>query len=552
MKKFSFFIFVLLFTNLVFCQNNENYREKVILSTDRNVYITGENIHLNAFVTSIPKELVSEIVYVELITPNGKQIKGAKYRITPFGASGYIKIPNNIYSGNYYIRAYTKFMRNNGPSSYDYHRIKIIHPTHEHVLNEINPEDSTNFKLSPPAALQKMTIKIKKDTFGLRSKVNVLLKNNLPESVDHLTISVVPAETVSLKQIESTEHHSTSTLFFPETRGLSLSGILKDENSNQPLVHKKVSLTLLQSPKNFFYATYTDSLGVFYFALPDLTGDHDLFISPEDIPNAKPKLYINKDFCTQKINLPNPPFELTEKEKKSIYQLVVNLQVHRHFFKNQAQDSSFYQPEPKDTLPFYGFPSHTLKINNYIELPTFEDYLKEISFPLKVRGNNEKKYFKIIGSHHELNIYQPLIMVDQVPVYEVNNILEISPEKIDRIEVVNTPYIKGDIKYGGIVNIISVNNDFGGVKLPDSGMFINYSFLSPIDSPKKFSVIPENKSMPDARNTLYWNPEGNLNSGSSTSFSFRTSDTSEIYKIKVTGITEKGNTITVTKTFWVK
>ncbi|MEE4197805.1 MAG: MG2 domain-containing protein [Bacteroidales bacterium] len=552
MKKFILFTFVLLIADTAFCQINEDYREKGMLGTDRSIYIAGENIHFNAFVTSTPDKLISKIVYVELITPNGKQIKGVKYRITSSGASGKIKIPTNIYSGNYYLRAYTQYMRNSGPSSYAYQGIKIIHPTHEHVLNETNPEGSSPFKLSAAETPPGMSLEIPKDTFGIRSQVKVLLKNNSPEQIDHLTISVVPAGTVSREQIIPSEHQSTSTSFYPETRGLSLSGFLKDENTDQPLVHKKINLTLLRTPKNLFYATYTDNRGAFYFALPDLTGDHDLFISPESIPDTRPKLYINKDFCSQRINLPNPVFELTDKEKKTIYQLAVNIQVHRHFFKDQDRDSSLFHPEPKDTLPFYGFPSHTLNINNYIELPTLEDYLKEISFPLKVRGNKENKHFKIIGSHHELNIYQPLIMVDLVPVYNVNDILEISPEKIDRIEVVNTPYIKGEIKYGGLANIISVNNDLGGVKLPDSGMFVNYSFLSPKDSCEESSDIPENKNIPDARNTLYWNPEGKINSGSSISFSFRTGDTSETYKIKVTGITEKGKVITFTKTFWVK
>lgn len=551
MKKLLIAISFILVANFAVCQTIENYSENVFLSIDRNTYITEENILFSATVSSNQK-LLSEILYVELITPKGNQIKGVKYKIEQSKSSGKIRIPRDIYSGNYYIRAYTKYMRNFGPSSYDYQWIKIINPSHRKVLNETNAEDSTKFKFTPLDSPKKVSIETNKDTFNFREKVNFKLKDISPDTFLHLTISVIPLQTNFSKTIETQMNRNPSNAFYPETRGISLSGFLKDKSSEEPLIHKKINLTILQDKKNFFYSTFSDNNGAFYFALPEFADDKDIFISPEEIPDAQPQLYIEKDFCTNSINLPNPSFKLSEKEQKTIYKLAMNSQVNKHFHKITNKDSVSFHSALKDSLPFYGLPTNTLKINNYIELPTLEDYFKEIPFPVKVKENKGKIHFKITGSRPELNIYDPLVMVDLVPVYNSNHILEIPPSKIDRIEVITSPYVKGEIMYGGIIHFISANNDLAGVELPESGMFLNYLFLENRKNTDTEYKAPESGIIPDARNTLYWNPDVTLDSSSPTNLSFKTGDTDETYIIKVVGITKKGEKTVSTKCFWVK
>lgn len=550
MKKLIISICLILSTNLVFCQDSDNYYEKVIINTDRSVYTTGESILFSA-ITLSNQELLSQILYIELIMPNGKQIKGIKCNIERSKSLGLIKIPENIYSGNYFIRAYTKYMRNFGPSSYDYRFIKIINPYHEKVLNESNPEDSSKFKLVPFNTHKNIDIEINKDTFDLREKIDVIIKNYTSDSFLNLTVSVVPVTTTNFNRIHTTANNRSSEFFYPETRGISLSGLLKDKTTNEPLVRKKVNLTIIQNKKNIFFSTFSDNNGNFYFALPDFTGDRDIFLSPEKIPDANPQLLINNDFCTNKISLPNPTFVLTKKEQKSVYKLAINNKVFDLFFKDTMNNSSSANSEKMDTLPFYGLPTNTLKIKDYIDLPTLKDYFTEITFPIKIKEEKENKQFKVIGTNTELNLYDPLIMVDLVPVYNVDHILEISPERINRIEVVTSPYVRGDITYGGIVNIISEKNDLAGVTLPKSGMFLNYLFLEDPNTKNQNFNTPKSDLIPDTRNTLYWNPDVKFDSNTKAKISFKTGDTDETYIIKVIGTPEKGEKVYSSKTFKV-
>ncbi|MFO7827221.1 MAG: hypothetical protein R6V23_01260 [Bacteroidales bacterium] len=536
-------------TSLALCQGLDNYHEKVILNTDRSIYITGESIAFSATALNNQKFL-SQILYIELITPTGKQMNGAKYKIEQSRCFGTFKIPENLYSGNYYVRAYTKFMRNNGPSSYDYQFIKIINPSRDDLLNENLETDSSQFKITPlNKTNHAFLIEIEKDTFGLREKIIAKISQNSLRNFQNVVVSVVPAATTTYHTIQSTARTKSSGQFFPETRGVSLSGLLKDNSTSEPLIRKKINLTIMQSKKNIFYSTFSDNNGNFYFAFPDYKGDRDIFISPEKIPGANPELLINNDFCTNNITLPNPPFVLSEKEQKSVYKLAINNQVYHHFFNDTLDENQSENTNLNDTLPFYGLATNTLKIDDYIALPTLKDYLTEISFPVKIK---EKKEFKVIGDRAEINFYDPLIMVDFLPVYNIEHILEVSPQRLDRIEVVTTPYVKGDVIYGGIINFISVTNDLGGVKLPKSGMFLNYLFLENRKNTNPNYKTPASDLIPDTRNTLYWNPDLKLDSNSQTEISFYTGDTDENYIIKVVGITKKGEKIYSSKTFIVE
>jgi hypothetical protein len=132
----------------------------------------------------------------------------------------------------------------------------------------------------------------------------------------------------------------------------------------------------------------------------------------------------------------------------------------------------------------------------------------------------------------------PLVLVDGVAIDDQEKILALSPTNISRIEVVNIPYKIGYMKYGGIVNIVSKKGDFAGIDLPNSGMFLNYAFLH--DSCRCAITIPRTANRPDARNTLYWNPDVSITSGNVIHFSFATGDAPGRYAIVFQGIDARG------------
>ena len=125
-------------------------------------------------------------------------------------------------------------------------------------------------------------------------------------------------------------------------------------------------------------------------------------------------------------------------------------------------------------------------------------------------------------------------MIDGVAIFDVEAVLAVSPRLIDRLEIVNAPYIRGNVTFGGIISLISKNNDLGYIDLPSSGLLVDYQMLDlPREDPEMQGI--GDPRMPDVRNTLYWNPELSPSPGTDQHITFRTSDLKGEYEILIRG-----------------
>ncbi len=105
--------------------------EKVVLFTDRSIYIVGERVCFSAVLfnmDSLSGFSASQILYCELVAPDGVKAAGGKFKVYSSCASGSLAIPTDLLTGTYYIRAYTKLMRNYGPVTFGHSQIRIVNP----------------------------------------------------------------------------------------------------------------------------------------------------------------------------------------------------------------------------------------------------------------------------------------------------------------------------------------------------------------------------------------------------------------------------------------
>ena len=136
--------------------------------SDRQFYSVGENIWVAAVYSACPQLKThpwSSVIYVELIHWNGEPVVQAKYQMFDSHISGQLKIPDHIPSGYYYLRAYTRWMRNYSVYDYAYVPVKIINPFRADA--ETGPAQvsmDSNFKLD--------TLHIKSDLPGLTCMIS--------------------------------------------------------------------------------------------------------------------------------------------------------------------------------------------------------------------------------------------------------------------------------------------------------------------------------------------------------------------------------------------
>ncbi len=550
------FLFLLLITSLeVKSQSAGNgyVEEKISLITDRTLYIAGEQIRFAASVYNtmrIPHE-PDQVLYVELILPNGKSFARRKSSLLHEEGSGCLTIPDDLITGVYYIKAYTKYMRNFGPSGYAYIPVKIINSTSEDV------QDGTldSVFISPlqiHRSADVFTISMDKKEYNPRETVNVEIRDKKMTSIagsigSKVMVSVIPESAISdftlpLKLFNS-DHE---IVYYPETRGVSITGQLKETASGKNIADSRINLSIIGEGRDFM-ATQTDSAGRFYFSLPAYTGQRDLFLCTAKDDTMRRQLLVDNDFCSLPVHLPSVQFSLSAEERATAYRMALNVRIQHQFDKDTLVCP---RPFENDMRAFYGTPSDVIRMDNYVVLPTLEEYFNELAGAVNVKKKNGRKYFKVLGTQPEMSYYDPLILVDYVAISNPDKILTATPTSIDRIEVIKVPYVKGDITYGGIVSIISKKGDFGGIDLPASGIFINYLFLTDSCSCKVKEM--NSQSIPDTRNTLYWNAAFALDDKGKGNFSFSTPDTPGRYVIVVRGDYEAGNVVEQKTSFEVK
>ncbi|MCK4749927.1 MAG: hypothetical protein KAT15_22880, partial [Bacteroidales bacterium] len=115
--------------------------EHVEVFTDRSMYTVNEHIHFRAehVVEGLQEgRSWSTILYVELVASNGTSLVQAKFDLSEQVCSGSLVIPPNTLSGNYFLKCYTRWMRNRGPENFSYTPLKIINPFRSEVSNRTN------------------------------------------------------------------------------------------------------------------------------------------------------------------------------------------------------------------------------------------------------------------------------------------------------------------------------------------------------------------------------------------------------------------------------
>jgi len=521
--------------------------EGLLVLTDRGHYMGGESIYFTAFYQGPGEDVPadwSKVIYMELVMPNGTSLSQHKISMESGQAKGKILIPEGISTGTYYLKAYTRWMRNCGPEAFSYTSVQVYNPIKESTMPVVlegwtsstpgqligQPDPSTN--KSPECLLEKTT-------YDKREEIKCQLSGNNSSAPAWVSVTVaksgLPGNQHYFKPGCMTESRQDDVIL-PETRGLTLTGQAVGKEGQLPAAYATIYVSVLGEDREF-YCNYSDSAGRFYFSFPDYLENRDLFVSTFHEEYDQLELLIDRDFNRDALSLPSYPADLDDSLAGLITEMSINSQISQQYFPVQ-----FEEPPSKslDSRFFYGQPSSTILFDDFINLPRLEEYFNEVIPLVSVKKTRGEKQFIVLGEHPDLQIYQPLVMIDGVAIFDMEAILAVSPRLIERIEIVNAPYIRGNVTFGGIISLVSRNNDLGYIDLPSSGLLVNYQML---DVPLRDTMISPvtDPRLPDVRNTLYWNPGIQLQPGSEQKFSFFASDATGDYEILLRGIDGQGS-----------
>ena len=197
-----------------------------------------------------------------------------------------------------------------------------------------------------------------------------------------------------------------------------------------------------------------------------------------------------------------------------------------------------------DTSSFYYKADHSYLLDDYTRFTTMEEVMREYVLLMLVQRRQGHWHLPLL----DLGINRffetdPLILLDGVPVFNIDSLMILDPLKMRRLETVQHRFFMGGVNYGGIMNWTTYKGDLGGYILDPRATVVDYEGLQEereFYSPSYTTGEAANSHLPDFRNVLYWAPMLETNNRGLGGLSFYSSDIPGKYVVVVEGLTSDG------------
>lgn len=333
-----------------------------------------------------------------------------------------------------------------------------------------------------------------------------------------------------------------------------LSGKLLPADKPVSLSSELVLLCMPGKAPWFQYAR-TDKEGNFTFNIHIDDGLKDFVFMPDKLRNGD-KLIIESPFSAtfERPGLYNT--RISNNAPPSGEEWGTYYQIRKIYGISDSGSISDPVARPLKPLRFYGKPDIELIMSDYITLPEMKEVFLELLPHVSLRKKNPGYEIMIANRINDTrNELFPALFLDGVKISDPSIIVDLDPGIVEKIDVVMDDYRVGKYSFPGLLNVTTRSADFSSVSLPDYMTRVIYrvveaerSFTSPDYS------LPGNKesTLPDFRNTLYWNPSVRPDRNGKTVMEFWSSDVVTDYVINLQGITQDGKIISLRRSFKLK
>jgi hypothetical protein len=349
--------------------------------------------------------------------------------------------------------------------------------------------------------------------------------------------------------LKETITENSDDYWLPETRGIAIRGVVRHYQTLKPEPSCDVYVAAIgKEPQLHVYRTSQN--GEFIFTLKHVTGIQNLFLCVDSEHENELEILVNSDFVNNYEAFYTTPTILDTSFRKFIQDLYINAQLEA--YKN-ARDT--IQVLPKNYTPIrFPEPSASILLDDYIALPTLREVINEIVPFVKVQKKRDIFSLEVLDPLTNQLYGDPLILFDNLPVFNVTELIKTNPELIKRISVINSTYVYGEHLFRGIVFFESNTENFAGIELPTSSTFLEFQAVEDVAVFVSNGVSDDSEHsnrIPDFRNILYWDPEVEMVDDRGAC-SFLTSDYEGTYEVIVRGISKEGIVAIGTTSFKVK
>jgi hypothetical protein len=341
-----------------------------------------------------------------------------------------------------------------------------------------------------------------------------------------------------------------SFTYVPEYSGHIITGKITDDNTKKPIADVLVYLSV-PGRRVQLKGCISDTAGLIHFDMKDFFGSNQIIVQPIAGTGKHYHVEIFSPFSEQLTGNDIPAFTLSENDRNYLQARKFHTEIETGYHEKDLQR---LQTPVIDTLPFYAKATKTYLLDNYTRFTTMEEVMREYVDEIDVRRRGEDfRFMSLNMPATELSNLQtvesmfknnPLVLLDGVPVFDINKIIAFDPLKVQKLEVVASKYYSGPIVADGIVSYTTYKGNLEGYTLDPGDLVLDYDGLQQqriFYSPDYSTNEKLQSRLPDFREVLYWSPDVDTNEKGQGLFSFFTGDIPGKYFVNIQGISSNGD-----------
>ena len=559
--------------------------EKTYISTDREIYVSGDKIWCSAFCVDAANGLrpssLSAIAYVEIVSEDGT-LESGKIALSEGRGAGTIEIPATAPTGNYRIVAYTAYTKNTpgfNPQEHISKTISIFNTsTKERVKNGVKIlSDSEYDALRTPAGTPASThasTPAGTHTTGTHSSstynagtqpaagalsivchrsaegyLEVVLTNNSAAPADlSLSLSnrdgIIPPDNTSIGAfMGAAASAAQAAAELPEYEGEIIRGRIAGATTDEIEGLKGRSAFIsVPTEKSDLYSSVVDNDGMIKFVTNNIYGTKEMVCEIEDNDLARCHIELISPFVSPKLK-GIPALQMAPSIKEDLQRRGLSVQLCRSFSADTLASLMPIRENP--LIPSYDAIEY--KLDDYKRFPVMRELFIEFINEIKVRKVDGKEQLKV-KTHLEKRVSlfdknNSLIMVDGIPIFDHSQVIEYDPLLVESVVVYPYKYYTGWRSFCGMANFVTYKKNLPGIKFNDGVRVVQFKGCS---YPMAFTCQEIGEDFPDYRELLYWHPQIKLPAGESSSIKVKIPANVKEIRICAEGMTENGTPFSIT------
>lgn len=525
--------------------------ERVFVSTDRDVYIAGDEVWFSLFCIDSETGLFSHfsaVAYLELISDDGTVVT-AKAGLMEGRGAGRFRIPTSAPTGNYRLVAYTALNINEeGDGRFCGSKLLSVFNTTSparvkdgvSILSEDIYEDLPRQEASTAGVITA--------TVNSRGGNLSLLINNpgpaasLSVSVFHLDDIVAPVNNgidtflESVKGIPAPVYSKQRT---PEYEGEIIYAVVEGLEKEALDIIDGVSIATLSasgSPSDVYVGKVHDN-GRIAFYTNNIFGDRELVCELNTTSGYKGHIALADNFI-----YPSPGEIPSLPISKTLFSSLVN---RKAAFGSTIQVDTLvsFLPRRQDGL-IDSIEKKSYHLDDFNRFPTMEELIVEILREVRVREKRGKHILTLTANDasgsKKIEKENVMVMLDGVVISDYSLIEKMDAMLIEDVDLYLQSFAIGTVSFDGAINFITGKSYVTAINFPQSVRVTDFKGVS---FPVAYTGRFHSQGGDDYRQLLYWHPLLEAGAGQSIGIQLTAPSYTGTFAVSLQGISEDGTPV---------